>query len=93
MTGKEYGNTSEQAKLDELEGLAQPAYNYSFSVWPSETWGFEKPVFELFKFLNRRVEITFTPDEFERFRSGLSHHGLTLREVERVPYAEPEYVP
>jgi hypothetical protein len=33
-----------------------------------------------------------TEPEFERFRSGLSHHGLTLREVGRVPYVEPEPV-
>lgn len=68
-------------------------YNYSFSVWPSETWGFERAVYELFKALNSRVEMTFTPEEFERFRSGLSHHGFTLREAERVPYFEPEPVP
>lgn len=68
-------------------------YTYSFSVWPDETWSsIERPVFDLFRMLNMRVEMEFTKDEFERFRSGLSHHGLTLREVERVPAAKPEMV-
>ena len=67
-------------------------YNYSFSVWPDETWGFEKAIFDLFKMLNGRVEMTFKPEEFERFRSSLSHHGLTVREAERVPFIEPERV-
>ena len=67
-------------------------YVYSFSVWPSETWGFAPAVFDLFRMLNGRIEIVFTPEEFESFRSSLSHHGLTMRETERIPYFEPEPV-
>ena len=67
-------------------------YVYSFSVWPQETWGFERPVYDLFNALNARVEMVFTRATFEQFRSGLSHAGLTLREIERVPYFEPEPV-
>lgn len=67
-------------------------FSYAFHVWPSETWGFPPSIFELFRMLDGRVEMTFSPDEFERFRSDLSHHGLTLREVERVPHVEPESV-
>jgi hypothetical protein len=67
-------------------------YVYSFHVWPSETWKFAPAVYDLFRMLNGRVEMTFSPEEFERFRSDLSHHGLTLREAERVPYLEPEPV-
>jgi hypothetical protein len=67
-------------------------YVYSFSVWPDETWKFERAVFALFGMLTARIEMIFTRPEFERFRSGLSHHGLTLREIERVPYHEPETV-
>jgi hypothetical protein len=68
-------------------------YTYSFSVWPSETWGFSRSVFDLFQFLNSRVEMTMTAQGFEEFRSGLSRSGFTLREVERVPYVEPEPLP
>ena len=68
-------------------------YTYSFTVWPSETWGFPQAVYELFRPLRTRVEFEFAPAEFEDFRSDLGHVGLTLREVERVPYHEPESVP
>jgi hypothetical protein len=67
-------------------------YLYTFSVWPSESWGFDRAVFQLFEALSGRVEMRFTPEEFESFRSALNHHGLTLREVERVRHAEPELV-
>ncbi|HEY7312814.1 MAG TPA: hypothetical protein VH643_25850 [Gemmataceae bacterium] len=58
-------------------------YVYCFAVWPNETWRFDAVVYELFRHLEWRVEMRFTEAEFERFRSGLSHAGLTLREVER----------
>jgi hypothetical protein len=74
------------------ENRIQTAYVYSFTVWPDETWDFDKAVFELFRATSIRVEMPFSPENFERFRSGLSHHGLTLREIERVPYAEPETI-
>jgi hypothetical protein len=67
-------------------------YDYSFSVWPSETWGFDRSVFALFTALGTRIEMDFSEDEFEAFRSGLSHHGLTLREIERRQHADPESV-
>jgi len=67
-------------------------YVYAFSVWPSETWGFDPAVFELFKMWPGRVETIHSASEFERFRSGLSHHGITLREIERVPHSNPEPV-
>ena len=67
-------------------------FDYTFSVWPDETWGFDRAVFVTFEALGARVEMTFTPSEFETYRSALSRHGLTLREVERVPHNEPEPV-
>jgi len=67
-------------------------YLYSFQVWPDETWNFDPAVYELFRVHQNRVELDFSEREFELFRSGLSHHGLTLREVERVPYADPQPV-
>jgi hypothetical protein len=66
---------------------------YGFSVWPDETWTFDQAVYRVFEIMSSRVELDFSESEFERFRSGLSHHGLTLREVERVPYIEPEAIP
>lgn len=68
-------------------------YLYSFSAWPSETWGFKPALFALFRTLSARVELAFTEWEFERFRSTLNHDGITLREIERVPYHDPEAVP
>lgn len=64
---------------------------YEFSIWPDEKWGFDPAVYELFR-MTGRFEVRMTRAEFERFRSGLSHHGLTLREVTRVQYLEPENV-
>lgn len=54
--------------------------------------GFKRAIFDLFRMLNGRVEMTFTEREFEQFRSQLGHDGFTLREVERWPHAEPESV-
>ncbi len=67
-------------------------YTYSFSVWPDETWRFDPAVFELFRMWTPMLGKDMTEAEFERFRSGLSHHGLTLREIGRVPYVEPEII-
>ena len=67
-------------------------YTYAFSPWPDETWNLDPAVYKLFRFIGARVEQQFTETEFEAFRSGLSHHGLTLREVDRWPYHTPEPV-
>jgi hypothetical protein len=71
---------------------SEPLWSYSFSVWPAEKWGHEPSLYELFRFLTGRVEMVFTKDAFEGFRSSLSRQGFTLREVERWPYHEPEPV-
>ncbi len=68
------------------------SFEYTFSVWPDETWRFDQAVFSLFEMLNGRIQKEFTEDEFERFRSALSHNGITLREIERIPHLEPEHV-
>ena len=67
-------------------------FSYSFSVWPDETWKFDPAVHELFRIMSGRIELQFTAAKFERFRSGLSHHGITLREITRVPVSEPELI-
>jgi hypothetical protein len=69
-------------------------WTYSFCVWPDETrerWSRE--AFALFRMVGTRVAMDFTREAFERFRSALFHDGLTLREVERVPFHEPEGIP
>ena len=68
-------------------------YTYSFSVWPSETWGFTRDLFDIFRMVNTNVEMSFTEDQFESFRSNLSHDGFSVREVSRLPYHEPENIP
>lgn len=67
-------------------------WNYSFTVWPDETRGFPRAVFDLFRMLCGRVEYDFTQEGFEMFRAQLEEHGITLREIERVPYQDPEAV-
>lgn len=67
-------------------------YVYTFSIWPDETWGFSRALFDMFRLINPRVEMPFTEADFERFRSGLGHDGFTVRGVVRVPHHEPEVV-
>ena len=67
-------------------------YVYAFCAWPDETWNIDRSMFELFEMLQMKTEKVCTEAEFEAFRSKLSHQGITLREVERWPYHEPETV-
>ena len=69
-----------------------PRYVYAFVVWPDEAGDFDRAVFDYFRVFRRRVEMHFTAKGFERFRSGMGRHGLTLREVTRRPDVEPEIV-
>ena len=64
---------------------------YEFSVWPAER-GFNKAIYELFRHLSTRIAMEFTEEEFDLFRDALNGHGITLREIGRVPYHEPEIV-
>ena len=67
-------------------------YVYTFSVWPDETWGFDRAIFDVFRLMRRRVAMPFTEEEFEAFRSQLGRHGFTLRGITRVPECDPEPV-
>jgi hypothetical protein len=67
-------------------------YVYTFSIWPDETWGFSRALFDTLRLVNTRVEMTFTEAEFEQYRSALNRDGFTLRAIVRVPYREPEVV-
>lgn len=67
-------------------------YLYSFCVWPVERWGFSRELYKAFSFLIQRIEMEFTQDDFEAFRSALNRDGFSLREIERVPWVKPENV-
>jgi hypothetical protein len=69
---------------------ASTIFSYSFCVWPVEQWGFGRDLYQLFGLLSRRIEMEFTEEEFEKFRSALNRDGFSLREIERVPYLKPE---
>lgn len=58
---------------------------YSFSVWPDESFDHDIAMFDLFRVLGTRVDITFAEYEFLSFKHGLKKAGITLREVERIP--------
>ncbi len=81
-----------ELKHTNCAATVQQKYKYAFSAWPAEQWGFHRSVFILFEVMAGRVELEFTEQDFEMFRSGLSHHGVTLREIERVPHVDPEPV-
>jgi hypothetical protein len=74
------------------KAMVAQTYNYEFSVWPSEGFGFNRAVYQVFEMLGGRLAMEFTESDFERFRSELSHNGFTVREIERVPYVDPEIV-
>lgn len=64
---------------------------YEFSVWPDETWKFNRSIFQLFEMFGR-FEVEMSEKDFESFRSNLTHHGITLREITRKPFSEREIV-
>ena len=67
-------------------------YVYGFSIWPDEKWSFPKGVFEVFENLKGRIEFIWTKEHFEWVRSELSHNGLVMHEITRVPYHKEEIV-
>ena len=60
-------------------------YVYSFTAWPDETRNRELALYDLFRALGSRIEMTFHEHEFHKFKQGLLIEGITLREVERLP--------
>jgi hypothetical protein len=84
------------------EQKSEQKYVYTIHLWPDETWGRKElddehtripaAVFDLFRMINHGIEMEFTPLEFVRFRHDVESFGITLREVSRVPYHEPETV-
>jgi hypothetical protein len=66
------------------------SYEYSFSTWPDEECSrWNRATFALFKMLTGRIVMEFTERAFNDFREDLAKVGLTLREIERVPYSQP----
>ncbi len=64
-------------------------YDYEFSAWPA---GGTPARYSLYRQAFARTVMTFTPEEFAVFADQLAQDGITLREVTRVPYHEPETV-
>jgi hypothetical protein len=68
-------------------------YDYSFTTWPRETWGYPPDVYRLLGLLGRQsVTVTLTEEGFERFRSDCMRYGLQLCTIRRTP-ATSEAVP
>ena len=63
---------------------------YSFSPWPDETSGHRTSLFDLFRVIGTRSEMTFLESDFLVFQQELSDSGITLREIERVPISAAE---
>jgi hypothetical protein len=88
-----YHGVPEAAPLSGEGGERNASYLYSFYVWPNETRkDIPKEVFDLFKNLNSRLEYSFLPIEFVRWRMEVEAFGLTLREITRVPDCKPEVI-
>lgn len=85
-------NSEQRDQIASQGSAAGVVYDYSFFVWPAEKWGFTRQTYDLFRLLPNRVEMTFTAEEFEMFRSAVNRDGLTLREISRIPHHEPEAV-
>lgn len=66
-------------------------YAYTFQIWPHESVASCSALYEIFR-PGYRQEIVKTEEEFNSFRNKLLSHHLTLREIERVPYHNPEGV-
>jgi hypothetical protein len=80
---------------DHVAGRSAPdaavRYVYEFSAWPAER-SFNRAVYDLFRQMTTRIAMEFTEEEFDLFRDALNSNGITLREISRVPYQEPEPV-
>jgi hypothetical protein len=86
--------TINDVALNAGEGAAQNSrpYTYTFTPWPNEMIRHPAGLFRLFEALKCSIKEQFTEAEFALFRGQLAQFGLTLREISRVPYVEPEAV-
>lgn len=67
-------------------------YVYCFVAYPDETKNIPLAMFELFKYLSLPIEVIKTEEEFNMFKNTLYRLRITLREITRVVYIEPETV-
>lgn len=67
-------------------------YDYTFTLWPDEAKQHCRPLYDVFRLINTRVELTLTAGEFAAMRDQLEGAGYTLRAVVRVPHHAPEAV-
>lgn len=69
-------------------------YFFEFTAWPLET--VQAPagaaIRLLLELLRRPVIVTMTGDEFGDFQHVLLARGITLRDIKRYPYNEPEVI-
>jgi len=82
--------------LGPLPSTDRTVYSYSFQVWPDETkWSTKHggaALYDLFRMLSSRIERQYNQQAFEQFRKDLAACGITLRDIERVPYHKPESI-
>lgn len=78
--------------INEMAGLSNEKYEYSFCLWPDEKWNFPYEIFEVFECLKGRMVFDWTPKHFEQVRSALSDYGLVMHEISRRPFCKEEIV-
>lgn len=70
----------------------EPKYAYSFFPCFSKVRGLNETSTSLLCSWKPRLEMVFTESEYAKFVGLLKEDGITLAEVERVPYHKPESV-
>lgn len=71
----------------------QGEFLYSFTVSPDEQrYRENSAVVKLFRIINNRIELRMHERCFDEFRAALTISGIVVREIERVPYHEPERI-
>lgn len=83
----------------QLKGCAWPAcddetvFEWSFSLHPCQngTWKNNKAALSsLFEFFKKRIVMYLTTCDFDLFRKEALEAGISLQEIERIPYLLPQ---
>ncbi len=67
-------------------------YVYGFTPWTDSDCTLSPAMQQLIRMWKYRHEEEMTAEEFGEFRIGLQVDGVSLHEIDRVPYAVPEIV-
>jgi hypothetical protein len=70
-------------------------YEYYFAMWVDEPQWRDKPAWSICHYLKMKqggIAMVTTEEMFNEFRDKVNECGFSLREIERVPYVEPEVV-